>query len=685
MKSRGTRKKALEINGLRLTLTTERLLFAALDADDGLWLDGGPEGTSLWSLCTVDAEGRRATLMAAQAGTAALKRMDGALRLQWRDVTDPATGAGPFDVDIEIKPGSARGLTAWRIGVANGSAAWTLWSVEFPRLAGLKPSARPTRDRLFYPDCWGMEYRGAAMPRLHRRYPRGWETTMQFLGYTRGKHTLYLGTHDPQLTTKELSFVPPGMRGASPAPGSLGVVMYPEDMTRAGNGLMPDYDTVLGVLAGDWYDASQVYADWARRQSWATTPPPAAGRAPRAAREVHAWQVTQIQEKPLDRWADLTEQLAKRLGVRLGVHFYNWHQIPFDASYPDYFPARDGFRELVARLRKSAIVTMPYINGRLWDINARSWTEREALRFAAKGSSQRVQPRTVFPYLEEYGSGQKLAPMCPATEFWRATVIDLCRRIVHELGCDGVYIDQIAAEKAELCFDATHGHPLGGGGFWLDGYRRMASGIRQAVGPEPILTTECNWEGCAADFDALLSWHRFGDELVPMFPAVYAGLARLFGCQFSPQDLTQNGGESFARRMAMLFVWGGQLGWGDLTPLLEPSQKTLCDYFVRLCRARQSYADLFASGRMLRPPQVGASGRAALYASVWQMGDGTGTVLFLVNPSRRRVSAGVQVRAAEAEGLKPAARGVSFEGFRGGLARLRADLGPFAVVSVPLG
>ncbi len=93
---------------------------------------------------------------------------------------------------------------------------------------------------------------------------------------------------------------------------------------------------------------------------------------------------------------------------------------PFDTGYPDYFPAREGFAELVARLKRAGYLTMPYINGRLWDINAASWPAREALRFAAKGSGLRLHPLTLFNYLEDYGSGQKLSPMCPATEFWQA-------------------------------------------------------------------------------------------------------------------------------------------------------------------------------------------------------------------------------------------------------------------------
>ncbi|HUW33167.1 MAG TPA: DUF6259 domain-containing protein [Planctomycetota bacterium] len=690
-------------NDLRLRLSAASLNLLSLDGPGGRWLaPSGETGAPLWSLLAVDREGRRAWLNSANAANAAAVReqADGVLRLAWTDVCDAKTAAGPFDVAVEIRPHeSCAAATAWGIRVENRSDDWTLWGVTFPNLQGLEASARPARDRFFWPDGWGAEYAGSQMPRLHRRYPRGWETTMQFFGYTRGDRTLYLGVHDPRLTTKDFAFEPPSA-GAKKHAGSLAVTAWPEGMTCRGNSLAAEYDVVLAVVAGDWFDAAQIYGSWARRQAFAAVPPAAAAAVPRAAREVHAWQVMQVPDRPLDQWAALMERLAARLGVLLGIHFYNWHEIPFDTSYPDYFPARAGFRELVARMNALGIVTMPYINGRLWDINARSWPEQDAQRFAAKGSAQRVQSLSLFPYLEEYGSGQKLAVMCPATDFWRNTVIELCRRIVHELGCRGVYIDQIAAEKAELCFDPTHGHPLGGGGFWLEGYRTMAAAIREAVGPEAWLTTECNWEGCAADYDALLSWHRFGEEQVPIFPAVYAGLARLFGSKFSARDIAEQGGEAFARKMSMLLAWGGQLGWGDLTPLLEPKQAGLLRYFASLCKLRAEHAGTFADGRMLRPPVVASCrfagkggsaetrpGRNPVYASLWQAGDVGAVTLFVVNPTRTPADVKLKLTAAEVGGLAPAgraARGITSRRTNAGLV-IEAKLRPLQALAVPLG
>jgi len=688
------KNRRFNISGISLQFEPERFRLKSLDAAGETWLRPGGDGASIWKLLAVDAQGRRASLSARNARSASAREVGGRLRLAWNGVIDSRTGAGPFKVVAEIAP-HRPGATAWRIRVHNRSRGWTLWHVTFPRLDGLEASDKPQNDRLLWPDGWGTEYVGvSAMPRLHRRYPRGWETTMQFCCYTRNSRTFHLSTHDPNLTTKDIVFTPPRLS----AGGSLAVITYPEGMTTPGNGLVLEYDTVVGVADGTWYDAVQGYRAWARNQPWAA--PAAAEPAVRASREVHAWQVLRVPAKPIPQWAQQMEELAARIGVRMGVHFYDWHRIPFDVSYPDYFPERKGFKTLVARLNRSGIVTMPYINGRLWDINAASWAELGAQRYAAKLSAQRVNPLTLFPYLEEYGSGQKLAVMCPSTEAWRSVVADLCRRIIHELHCTGIYIDQVAAEKAELCFDRTHGHPPGGGGFWLAGYRRMMSEIRELIGREPFLTTECMWEGCVSDFDALLSYHRFSDDQVPLFPAVYSGLAGLFGSGFSESDIAEEGGESFARRMAMLLAWGGQLGWGDLTPLLERRHAALLRYFTSLCRMRAKHAETFACGSILRPVEITScrftrggrpsrpsmpARRYPVYSSLWQAPDGA-IELFVVNPTRSSADVRLKLTAPEASGLRPAKRSVcaSASHARDGSPTLRFNLAPLKAVAVRL-
>lgn len=686
-----------EMHGTTLRLLLPSLNLLTLEVEGETWFSGGEIGHPLWEVLAVD-EGGRQVKLHGDAGTASAEMLAGVLVLTWQGVADAATGAGPFDVRVEVRPtGKAPGITGWRIAVNNRSA-WTLWSVTFPQLPHLTPSDDAEADRLFFPQGWGTELVGwSKMIDLHRAYPRGWDFAMQLVGYTRGARTFSLATHDPALTTKRFVFTHREKLATRWA--DFAVISYPEGMSTAGNSLLQEYDTIVAVQPGDWYDAARLYAGWARHQSWACCP-----QVPRAADDVQGWQVLQVPDKPMDTWAADMERLAEHVGVRLGIQYYNWHVVPFDTSYPDYFPPREGFKGLATRTQRAGYLTMPYINGRLWDINAPSWPARGAERYAAKGSSLRLNPLTLFNYREEYGSGQQLSPMCPTTAFWQDTVIDLCTRIVNELGCDGVYIDQIAAEGAMLCFDRTHEHPIGGGSFWLEGYREMLRRIREAV-PSAYLTTECNWEGCTADYDGLLMWHSLGSGLIPLFPAVYAGLAKTYGCQFHAGDLAENDGAEFASRMAMLFVWGAQLGWGDLTLLLDPQYALLLDYFTVLCRERALQQATFTAGRMLRPPAVtltrqldtseastGAFDAAlaplTVFASVWQHPSGDGATVFLVNPMRDQVQVDVRITAVECANMtvgEPLQGEISMRGTSGNPPAFSAVLPPLGVLVVPLG
>ena len=276
-----------DVNGVLLELAPRTLALCRLACGSRTWLDNGPAGESLWQLHVADAWGQRVDLegRAAAAVTAA---MDGAtLRLEWRGVKDRDSGAGPFDVRVAIAPSPAGpGLLTWRLSVKSRTKRWTLWHVLFPRLCGLTPGADPAADRVFWPDFWGRQAVGWDQF-VEASGPCGGygKHAMQFLGVTRGTHTLYLGAHDPGQWPKQMVFAP-GKAGAQPRRAQCHFLAHPAGMTVGGNSYTQPYDIVAGELAGDWYDAARLYAGWARPQSWVSEPPRRADHGPREAREV---------------------------------------------------------------------------------------------------------------------------------------------------------------------------------------------------------------------------------------------------------------------------------------------------------------------------------------------------------------------------------------------------------------
>jgi hypothetical protein len=244
---------------------------------------------------------------------------------------------------------------------------------------------------------------------------------------------------------------------------------------------------------------------------------------------------------------------------------------------------------------------MPYINGRLWDTRDRGAEDWEFTRRALPAAAKRADGQ---PYTESYGSKEtngipvKLAVMCPATTLWQQTVRDIVLRLLREAGTKAVYIDQIAAAAPQLCMDPAHGHPLGGGHWWNEGYWTMLEAIRRAMPRDAMLTTECNAEPFVRWCDGYLTWHWQHDGQVPAFPAVYGGAIQMFGRAYrggATKDL------ALRMKAGQQLAFGEQLGWIDPGVINEPGNG---DYFRQVAQLRAKVNRYFYAGEMARPPRL---------------------------------------------------------------------------------
>ena len=210
-------------------------------------------------------------------------------------------------------------------------------------------------------------------------------------------------------------------------------------------------------------------------------------------------------------------------------------------------------------------------------------------------------------------------------------------------------MDQIAAAKPELCFDRTHGHPLGGGHWWTEGYWALVESIRKAKPADCMLTTECNAEPYTQVFDGYLTWHWQYDNQVPVFPAVYGGAIQMFGRAYRGGP-----GKDLALRMkaGQQLVYGEQIGWLDPGVIHEKGNAEFLRQVVRLRYALRRY---FYAGEMARPPRLlGTIPRVtadwqwsgswpvttdALLAGAWRLPREKKLMLLLVNVSDEPVQA----------------------------------------------
>lgn len=527
------------------------------------------------------------------------------LQLTWagRD----AAGPEGLRVEATAKMDSVAAAIRWTLRV-EPPAEWVLREVVFPQLS----LADLGRDgEVVFPRGPGEVQRGLWQRTFSEtgHYPSGWCSMQWAAAYDLRRRTgLYLALHDPGASTKDIRLQ------SQPALAAVEVSFAhpPPGLDEPGRTYVLPGEAVWQLLRGDWFDAARIYRDWVRLQAnwWPKPGPDGRVDTPAWMRELPVWALS---SGPPPGVVGPVKRFAAGLGVPVGLHWYNWHQIPFDNDYPHYFPTVDGFPEAVADLQRNSVSVMPYINGRLWDTRDRGLEDAAFSKVARPAAAKNEKGE---PYLESYsskeqdGSQVQLAAMCPATPLWQEKVREVVLRLTRDCGVKSVYIDQVAAASPRLCFDRSHGHPTGGGDWWTTSYGEMLTAIRKDLPPDRALTSECNAEPYAHVFDGFLTWHWQGDGQVPAFPAVYGGTVQMFGRAY-------RGGASkdLALRMkaGQQLVYGEQIGW--LSPAVVNETENFA-FLRQVVRLRWMLKRYFHAGEMARPPQC--SGAIPKVTADWQ-------------------------------------------------------------------
>ncbi|MCE5308574.1 MAG: DUF6259 domain-containing protein [Acidobacteriales bacterium] len=485
-------------------------------------------------------------------------------------------------VTVDLPPDS--GIARWRIFVENLSDYWGTWSVSYPLVNGFPSAgnydiARPVQSA-------GGNLLPAWKDKIEQRYPSG-NWPMQFLALSAGKNSVYFGTRDPDARAKDF-VVEPGNR--------ITVVHIADDMGVAGSD-WPDYHPIeLGVYQGDWVEAAYHYREWALQQKWAR-----AGKLSQrpemsdlvknlGAWIQDGWEWQGRQGTPEEMNAPLVEA-QKMMGVPLGIHWYMWHVTPFDNNYPYFLPAKPKFRERVKQLTDQGVLVMPYINGLSSDMNIKDFD-----RYAPHAMMDEGGGLHMVKYSEYSG---RLLSMCPSSVFWHDAISTVVDKLIREEGVNGVYIDQISSMGHEHCFNPKHGHPLGGGHWWADGFRELMTKVQavaQREGRRAVITSEGTDEVFFDLLDANLCWAQASDWEIPLMQVVYSGYTLLLG---SPVDFTKSE-QLFNFAEGQAFLDGRQIGWMGLG-LFQPEHRRKAEYFRECARYRVAAKKYVTYGRLLTP------------------------------------------------------------------------------------
>ena len=522
------------------------------------------------------------------------------------------------------------GIAEWRISVDNDSSIWGLYEVDFPKCSGFLKSgeydiAVPRRN-------FGKLYKKCS-ERLSFKYPHGWSMPMQFMCAMKAANAVYMAAHDPRAWDKSFT-IEPGKE--------FYIKTNVENMAVPGSDHKAPFPVMLGVYRGSWLHGAKTYRKFALTAPWTSEGKISQRKSmPQTLKDIGLWMLVSNYIGPakgtLEEKNKPLIDAQKYFEVPTAAHWYNWHQIPFDTHYPHYFPTKPGIPEQVRNLVSKGLVIMPYINGRIIDISNDDFDEY--LPYCAKD-------RMGKHYVETYGNKVKQAPMCCYTEFWQDKVTQIVERLAKEVGVNAVYIDQIAAASPILCFDKSHGHPLGGGGWWVDGYRKMLRKVQKVAhsnGREMIITTECAAEPFMDGVDAFLIWIKPDERSIPMITAVYSGYSIYFG---SPAWFG-HGDRAWIMAQGRAFLWGSQNGWMDLQ-LFRPEHAKKAAYLKKVGKCRVAAKKFLTFGELvdlIEPtndintitetwPDHGNKPRTAtlpsIQGSIWKAEDGT-LGIFLAN------------------------------------------------------
>jgi len=493
---------------------------------------------------------------------------------------------GTVNVEVEVELPQASGIAAWRIRVSNISAAWGLRSVDFPKLNGfLVAGGYDLAGAFGHTETWGSLYRGFT-GRLEKRYPDGWHgMSTQFICASLKSNSVYLAAHDPRAWFKEF-VVEPGNESF--------IRTYAENIGVAGSGYQAPYPAMLGVYRGDWLGGCKIYRKFAVNAPWTANGKLSQGKAVlQSGRDIglwlREWTWTKQSVGDYDSMLKQVKDAKDYFGVPLGFHWYNWQVADFDTHYPHFFPPKPGVTKLAQGMVDQGLVVMPYINGRIADQNNPDFPD--LVKDAAKSQDGNI-------YTELYDNEVKQAVMCPYTRFWQDTVTANVKQLVAGLGVNAVYIDQIAAAPPCLCFDPTHGHPLGGGSWWVDAYRKMLAQVRafaRGDGRQVLITSENTAEPYMDGLDANLVVTEHSKSSIPILPAVYSGYTIYFGAAEGALKLSN---EQWPIELGRDFVWGCQNGWFGFD-LFKPENELKKAYLRTLAQARVAGLKYLAKGELL--------------------------------------------------------------------------------------
>lgn len=547
---------------------------------------------------------------------------DSTLILEWKKFEDLKNKN--FCITAFVTLDKSEAMSSWRISV-EGTTGIQVNKVAFPRI---KISENEGDEFLAVPEWMGQLIKGprehlASMKSAVKKYEWSYPgpLSMQCAAlYTTGKRGFYASCNDTLAYRKNLAF----------SLDSSGNLIYQMNnfpaLDPSADRYEPQYSALIGSFKGDWITAAEIYREWGTKQKWSRESRFTGSQTPEWLEKTSLWVWNRGKSSNvLVPAADL----QNRVGLPVSVFWHWWHGCSYDDGFPEYVPPREGKESFVTAMNSAAgkgINAIVYMNQALWGTTTDSWTKEGAAEFAAKDTKGNI-----LSHVFNIFSKKPTAYMCMATQFWKDKYSSLCDSAVNTYKANGVYMDMACLNT--MCFDKSHGHPVGGGNYHIRHFGKMTSLIRSKITEEDqlVLAGEGAGEVWLPYLDLFLtlavSKERYAGvgawETIPFFQAVYHQYAITYGNyssllvppydelwpkEFAPDEplkmLDKKYSRQFLMEQARSFAWGLQPTISNYQSFLATGREKEISYLIDLARTRNHGLQYLLKGKFLRSPDI---------------------------------------------------------------------------------
>ncbi len=536
-------------------------------------------------------------------------------------LSQPTVANLPATLSVHLKVETNPAGSKWDMDVTGVGDAYSLIDLTTPEL-----HLKLFQDaKLLIPKYSGVLKESNEAIDLSMNYPAGWQSTMQFFAYYNQKGGLYIGNHDPKASKKRF------VAKKDEANHELIYTTHitPPDKTKPNNNFSLSGVFELDGFEGDWYDAAQIYKEWASKSAdYYPHMTPERKRRQHKIGEIALWANSQVITEYMkiadeDRRKEKIDNYLNFIKYEMGdladtfsplpVAFVwdEWYKLVMDRDYPHIFypeaPLKNDIKSTVDALHQQHpnLTIMPYTNGFIFDMEAGHFTQeaRDASLKKSDGS----------PYTQKWNH-HDFAIMDPSQIYWQNQISGAARVVLKDIDADGIYIDQVTASAMREDMDEHHAHPLAGGTWWREGYAQMFSKI-DAFRGDKFITSEGMADYMADHIDGFFLHYRGVNHMVPAYQAVYGGKVQLFGLQM---DTGAYDTLRYYMSRMRAFIFGVQPGIITQWLLHDPRDSAKINYaFIKkLATMHYRLREFFAYGDSLRDIEIPNDG--GQLQTVWQ-------------------------------------------------------------------